>query len=121
MVMLYEGSPATGGLSLLGGKDGLHLHQRHFCRRKTFVVGMRGIPRDVWSDIKCSSLCSSLLQESPEQHLNRWPNNEEEGERGKDSSVSYSLLLNSLIPFAFQVASLLCKLPHHMWRRCVLR
>lgn len=54
-----------GGLSFLGGKDRIHVHQRHFSSRKAYADllwwGTGGIPSDVWSDVKYSSLCSSLL------------------------------------------------------------
>lgn len=51
MVILYKGSPATGGLNLLEGKDRIHLHQRQFCNRKAYANLLwwdtLGITRDV--------------------------------------------------------------------------
>lgn len=48
-------------------------------------------------------LCSSLLRECPEQHLNIQPNNEEERMKDRKILVVFTLLilLNSLIPCVF--------------------
>lgn len=68
MIIVYESTLAKGGLNLLGGKDGIHLHQRQFWKRKAYAKlwDTLGVTSDVGTGIKCSSLCNLLLQECHE-------------------------------------------------------